>query len=333
MWVHPSCFPAQVAEQLRQGLRHRLVDPKFHYATYAQARSWRRVHEQYAPSHQDAATKDFYEQAYRAVLPGLREHEFQLLGLGCGLGQKEARFLEIVTPVAEAVSYLPVDMSVPLVIDAYLAGHPWSESSRPIVCDLSNTCDLPEVIATTSLHDCQRVATLFGVLPQLDPVAIFTSLQALLRPQDQVLCSVNLVPPGAPRQRLEAILAQYDNSLTNEWLLLFLRDLGIEAEAGHIEWVIDEVAAQEAYRLVAWFHFDREVQLEAAGETFHFRFGEKLQLFFSHRYTPEGLTNILSQLRAGRTDRQNGFGAPLLLENSWRTASGEEGLYHLRSHA
>jgi uncharacterized SAM-dependent methyltransferase len=47
-------------------------------------------------------------------------------------------------------------------------------------------------------------------------------------------------------------------------------------------------------RFVADFDFKRARQIRVEGETFNFKAGEKVRLFFSYRYTPERVRTILA---------------------------------------
>ena len=74
---------------------------------------------------------------------------------------------------------------------------------------------------------------------------------------------------------------------------------------------MDEV---ELKRIAAGFHFDRRCRLEVGNETFDFRAGETIQLFFSYRYTPERVCAVL-----GRDGLKVG--------DQWIARSGEEGVF------
>ena len=48
---------------------------------------------------------------------------------------------------------------------------------------------------------------------------------------------------------------------------------------------------------MARFHFRRARRIEVEGETFNFKAGDSIRLFFSYRYTPERVRKILARYR------------------------------------
>ena len=73
----------------------------------------------------------------------------------------------------------------------------------------------------------------------------------------------------------------------------------------------------ELKRIVAGFHFTRSRRIEVDNETFNFRAGETIRLFFSYRYTPERVRKVLA--RHG-----------LEVCEQWTTESEEEGVFLCR---
>ena len=51
----------------------------------------------------------------------------------------------------------------------------------------------------------------------------------------------------------------------------------------------------ELKRIAAGFHFTRSRRIEVDNETFNFRAGETIRLFFSYRYTPERVRKVLAR--------------------------------------
>ena len=47
--IEASQFPDRVAGELKQSLRNREVNPKFHYESYKQAQKWLALHRAYSP--------------------------------------------------------------------------------------------------------------------------------------------------------------------------------------------------------------------------------------------------------------------------------------------
>jgi uncharacterized SAM-dependent methyltransferase len=70
-------------------------------------------------------------------------------------------------------------------------------------------------------------------------------------------------------------------------------------------------------RVLARFHFKRACQLTVEGETFAFRRGESIRLFFSYRYSPKLVRTELAKQGLQVCDQR-------------LTQSGEEGVFLCR---
>jgi len=179
----------------------------------------------------------------------------------------------------------------------------------PFVCDLASATDLPTVLVTRH----PSLATFFGMIPNFEPLEILPRLASLVRPKDSLLFSANLAPGINYTAGVKRVLPQYDNPPTRDWLLTFLLDLGIERGDGELRFAI-ESGGLGLKRVVARFHFSRARRLEIESETFAFRRGESIRLFFSYRYTPALARKALAN-----------HGLEVL--NQWITQSEEEGVF------
>jgi L-histidine N-alpha-methyltransferase len=112
------------------------------------------------------------------------------------------------------------------------------------------------------------------------------------------------------------VLPLYDNTLTREWLLSFLLDLGVERTDGDLVFSIED-AEGGLKRIAAHFHFCVPREVQASDARFLFKPGESIRLFFSYRHRPERLTRLLGQ-----------YGLCVL--DHWLTATGEEGVFLIR---
>jgi hypothetical protein len=212
----------------------------------------------------------------------------------------------------------------------------------PFVCDLATANDLPDLLVTRH----PSLVTFFGMIPNFEPQIILPRLAALVRPKDFLLFSANLAPGRDYAAGMKKILPQYDNPLTRDWLMTFLLDLGVERSDGKLHFNIEtcrsrrekaqtsrSISAKEKQRLltssptmdefelkriVARFHFKCRRRLKVEDETFEFRAGEVIRLFFSYRYTPECVRQILA--RHG-----------LEVCGQWITNSEEEGVFLCRN--
>lgn len=323
--VHESQSPERVAFDLRESLRMRQVNHKFHYDTYKQTQKWLALHEAFSPARTDANCRLTYDRSFSAAVERLSAKRIHLIGLGCGGGQKDARLLDLLQEREREVSYTPVDVGVAMVLMASQAASevlqrrkPSLEAAEPIglVCDLLTAEGLGEWFDRQIPADFARLITFFGMIPNFEPQIILPRLAALLRPADSLLFSANLAPGKDYAAGVRRILPLYDNALTEDWLLTFLRDLGLKPGDGALEWSV-EAGEQNLLRVTAFFRFTHRCALRVMGEEFSFKAGEKLRLFFSYRYTPARVRELL---------HEHG----LMVEDEWITDSEEEGIFLCR---
>ncbi len=334
--IHASQFPGAVLADLRQSLRTRQINHKFHYDSYKQARQWLALHEAWSPARTDPRCAATYETAFAAVGGRITARRIHVIGLGCGGGQKDAQLLEQLEGHGKELSYTPVDVSTALVLTAYQAaakvlGHEevpfrpadpnWQLAignwQSALVCDLA-AADLPAILDELTPPEATRLITFFGMLPNFEPQLILPRLGALVRRGDCLLCSANLAPGHDYAAGVRRVLPQYDNALTSDWLLTFLLDSGVDKSDGELEWTIEEAPKGSGWlRIAAYFCFTRPCAVEVAGEKFPFAPGDRARLFFSYRYTPEQVSASL---------RQHG----LQVREQWITPSQEEGVFLAR---
>ena len=165
-------------------------------------------------------------------------------------------------------------------------------------------------------HHHVRLISFFGMIPNFEPQEILPKLASLIRAKDFLLFSANLAPGKNYAGGVKKILPQYDNTLTRDWLMTFLLDLGVERRDGDLQFAI-EGGRFGLKRIAARFHFRRACRIEIEDEKFVFRRGENIRLFFSYRYTPERVVKILARHQ-------------LEVCNQWITKSGEEGAWLVR---
>jgi hypothetical protein len=174
---------------------------------------------------------------------------------------------------------------------------------------LSPVFDLPVT------RHAARIVTFFGMIPNSEPQTILPKLAALMRPKDFLLFSANLAPGSDYAAGVKKILPQYNNVPTREWLITFLLDLGVERGDGELRLGIEDKSGLK--RVVANFHFKRPRKITVENETFTFKAGEAIRLFFSYRYTPERVKQTLARHHLEVCDQ-------------WITESEEEGVFLCR---
>lgn len=315
--IHASQFPENVQRDLLASLCTRKVNHKFHYDSVKQTNQWLALHQAHSPSRHDGDCAATYDRAFAGAVATIKSEAIHVLGLGCGGGQKDTRLLKLLGLAGKEVSYTPCDVAMAMTLVARqvaLAAVP-AEKCFPLVCDLATADDLPEVLASTGLPQHPRLITFFGMIPNFEPGEILPKLATLIRPEDSLLFSANLAPRADYAAGVQAILPQYDNALTRDWLMTFLLDLGVERGDGDLRFgVADESAGSGLKKIVARFHFTRARQIRVGSDPFTFSVGDLLELFFSYRYTP-------ARVRQALVD------GGLRVEAEWITQSGEEGVF------
>jgi uncharacterized SAM-dependent methyltransferase len=319
--IHASQFPEQVRRDLLSSLRTRQVNHKFHYDSVKQTQKWLALHQIYSPTRNDADCLAAYEQGFAAATARIKAPQVQVIGLGCGGGQKDARLLRQLTAAGRTAGYVPCDVATAMVLTARETALAVMPAGRcfPLVLDLAAADDLPAVLEQALPAESARLFTFFGMIPNFEPGVILPRLAALLRPEDWLLFSANLAPGPDYAAGVRQILPQYDNAPTREWLLTFLLDLGVTGtgEDGELRFTIETEADSSLQRVTGSFHFARPVRIGIEEEVFEFEAGAVIRLFFSYRYTPWRVRSAL-ELQG------------VLVREQWITASEEEGVFLCR---
>lgn len=315
--IDASQFPEKVRRDLIESLRARAVNHKFHYDSVKQTQKWLALHQVHSPSRNDADCAAIYDRGFAAAAAGVESKQVHLIGLGCGGGQKDTRLLRLLKERGKEIFYTPCDVSVAMVLTARQAALTVlsGEGCFPLVCDLVGADDLRTAFNQRNTQHAARITTFFGMIPNFEPEMILPKLASLIGAEDRLLFSANLAPGRDYESGMKTILPQYDNALTQDWLLAFLFDLGVESRDGELRFVVEDVKGLK--RVVARFHFVRSRTIAVEDEQFEFRAGESIRLFFSYRYTPELVRKELEQHGLNVIDQ-------------WITKSEEEGVFLCR---
>jgi hypothetical protein len=138
-----------------------------------------------------------------------------------------------------------------------------------------------------------RIITCFGLMPNVEPLAIAARLASLACQDGVLLVGANLVPEANYEQGTRDVLGQYDNAETRGWLGLLLADYGFEPGDGEISFSVESCATLPGLlQIVAQFRLRRERTIEVAGVEIKFSAEETMRLFFSNRYTPALLRRV-----------------------------------------
>lgn len=313
--IHSSQFPEQIRLDLLESLRSRKIAHKFHYDSVKQTQRWLALHQQYSPSRTDQNCREIYERSFAAAAKAIKSEKVHLIGLGCGGGQKDSRLLAALKRQTDDVIYTPCDVASAMVLTARHAVLSVLPETRifPFVCDLQTAADLSSALVLPQTRRIRRIITFFGMIPNFEPVDILPKLASLIRPKDVLLFSANIAPGDDYTRGMMRILPQYDNAPTRDWLLTLLLDLGFSPADGTVLFKIEN-GQDDLKRVVAWFRFKRPRKIEIDEESFSFKAGETIRLFFSYRYTPQRVRASL-----GAHD--------LEIKEEWITESSEEGVF------
>ncbi|MBI5774435.1 MAG: L-histidine N(alpha)-methyltransferase [Verrucomicrobia bacterium] len=317
---HASQFPEGVRQELRRSLQTRRVNHKFHYDSVKQTARWLALHEAWSPARRDADCTRIYAEASAWLAEKISAPRVVLASIGCGGGHKDVQILRRLLSAGKPAVYLPVDVSPAMVlVAAQAAGAVLARRDcHPVVLDFALTEDLPGVISSVAGDEAARVLAFFGMLPNFEPHLVLPRLAAALRPGEFLALSANLAPGRDCESGTRAVLPQYDNPPTREWLLTFLHDLGFDPDDGKLVFRVEPVPGQpESFRITAHFELSRERTIRVEGEEFRFAPGESIRIFFSCRYTPGQVKAMLAA-------------AGLEMMAEWITARAEEGVFVCR---
>ena len=317
--IHPSQFPDAVHAEFRASLAGRRMNHKFHYDTPIRARRWLAVHEAHSPARTDPDCLATYARAFAATTEALGGADVQLIGLGCGGGQKDVQLLRELRRHSRRCSYVPLDVSPTLVLIAREAARTVisEDAIQPVVADLGVADELAGALDEFRFSELPRLFSFFGMIPNFEPGVILPRLAALLRADDWLLFSANLAPGEDYAAGVARMLPQYDNPETRRWLWTVLEDHGAGSEVGLQFAVEPDPVEPDLLRLAVHWEVTRDTTLVHEQETFPIQAGECFRLFFSYRYTPVTVRRLLGQ---------NG----LQVVATWPTTSGEEGVFLCR---
>jgi uncharacterized SAM-dependent methyltransferase len=241
------------------------------------------------------------------------------VSLGCGGGRKDVRFLQQAQAQCPQLHFTPTDVSAALVVETMLHLQETlpAISSSPYVLDLEAHANLSDVLNAPGTADSRRLLSCFGMLPNFDYTTFLPYIRSLLRPEDCLLISANLSPTPLPTSQVH-ILPQYDNPFAHTWFTGLLDSLGFPTP--HLRLTVAAVPLRtdaQVWQIQAYVTFAQEVSISVYEETFSFAPGETLRLFFSNRFTPEVMPEILAD-------------AGLEIVEAWVFNSHEEGIYLCR---
>jgi len=182
------------------------------YSSPALGRLWKKVHLSCSPFLLRPAVRRLYQQP-AAYLRHRLSSSYSLLALGCADGAKESLLLK---KIPQPTLLMAADTNLSLARRAARRLPGRKKSS----CRIDLTTHLPSPISHLPRP---RLFTLYGVLPNLDPLPLLRRVAQRMQPGDLLLFSANLAPSRSGFVGARRVLSQYDNPPTRRWLEEALR--------------------------------------------------------------------------------------------------------------
>jgi uncharacterized SAM-dependent methyltransferase len=296
--IHSTLRAEAQCDKRRTSLFNGEMDHSFHYQGVKQAELWLEVHRRHAPLFADASFSDIFRRLAADTAADLAGKPVHVIGLGPGGGEKEAWLLQALHQSGCPLRYTPIDASLELAILSAEVAAPYVTSEiLPVAGDLSLLAEWPARLAHYPADEI-RVYTAFGLTPNFLPSQIFGGLSGLFRKQDVLLLSANLAPveddtEAAYQKGCGEILSQYDNPVTRTWLRQILLDWNIAQYLSEPHFQI--MAFETILGFAAHCEWLADAQFSWEGAPFQAHAGNTLRLFFSLRYTPPRLAQLLKR--------------------------------------
>ena len=184
------------------------------YSHPSLARLWKKVHFACSPFIHRPAIRKLYSQPAPLLRSLLKTQPYHVIALGCAEGLKESLLLRKLPQPSHLTT---ADTSLTMARIAARKLPVKKKTAKKL--DLTSPSSLSRALQFHSLSQPPtRLLTLFGVLPNLDPLPLLRRLTKTLRPCDLLLFSTNLAPGKNPRAGALRILPQYENPTTRRWL-------------------------------------------------------------------------------------------------------------------
>ena len=304
---------------LFQSLASGRIPGKWLYHSPEQANRWLEYHRAWSPSRTEDDLLTLYQAAFDMTAQNLNEPSVQVIGLGCGGGQKDRLLLQTISSARNdsALAYHPLDVSPTLVEETARITREAlpSLSSFPLAIDLEATPDLLNLLPANNTSGTTRVFTCFGMLPNFPHNTFPSYLAGLLGPNDLLLISANLSPGAGWPEDASLILPQYDNSHAHHWYKGALEMLGAPSEAFQLKIEGESLSPSgDIWRVVVNATATTPIQLRLSNHSFDWLPENALEIFFSNRFSSQAIPELFES-------------AGLEVLHSWIHSTGEEGIY------
>lgn len=206
------------------------------YSHSSLARLWKEVHLTCSPFHQRPAVRRLYTQPATVLRALLRHAPYHFIALGCAEGLKESLLLR---KLPKPNHLLTADTCLSMAKFAARKLPARAKIARQI--DLTSPSSISRILTPPTSHSKTkaprpaRLITLFGVLPNLDPLPLLRRLARAMKRGDLLLFTTNLAPGNSSFVGARKVLPQYDNPPTRNWLEAATLRYRPKLPKGHLE--------------------------------------------------------------------------------------------------
>ena len=198
------------------------------YSHPSLGRLWKKVHLSCSPFLHRTELQRLYHLPSTRIRKHFGRRSYSLLALGCADGTKESLLLK---KLPKPTSLLALDTNLSLARRAIRRLPAFQKSARRT--DLTSSIPLQFLSSRLSTHP--TLITLFGVLPNLNPLPLLRSIRRFMKKDDLLLFSANLAPGTNGRSGAVRVIPQYDNRPTRNWLNAAILRYRPKLTKGHLE--------------------------------------------------------------------------------------------------
>ncbi len=198
------------------------------YSHPSLGRLWKKVHLSCSPFLHRTELQRLHCLPSTRIRKHFGRQSYSLLALGCADGSKESLLLK---KLPKPISLLALDTNLSLARRAARRLPAFQKSAHR--ADLTSSLSLQFLWSRLSPHP--TLITLFGVLPNLNPLPLLRSIRRLMKKDDLLLFSANLAPGQSSHTGALRILPQYDNRPTRNWLEAAILRYRPKLPKGHLE--------------------------------------------------------------------------------------------------
>ena len=198
------------------------------YSHPSLGRLWKKVHLSCSPFLHRTELQRLHCLPSTRIRKHFGRQSYSLLALGCADGSKESLLLK---KLPKPISLLALDTNLSLARRAARRLPAFQKAAHR--ADLTSSLSLKFLSSRLGPHP--TLITLFGVLPNLNPLPLLRSIRRFMRKDDLLLFSANLAPGQSSHTGALRILPQYDNRPTRKWLEAAILRYRPKLPQGHLE--------------------------------------------------------------------------------------------------